>query len=85
MIPPHPALDAVPERLIGTLFRGHLIALALLGSWSQSAQGQQASWKMYVDTLHGYALDYPPAYRIREEFHTLYTLPTSPAAVSTTS
>jgi hypothetical protein len=72
LIPPHSTLDAVPERLIGTLFRGHLIALALLGSCSKSAQGQQASWKTYVDTLHGYALDYSPAYQIREEFHTLW-------------
>jgi hypothetical protein len=62
MIPPHPTLDAVAERLIGTRFRSHLIALALLGSWSKSAQGQQAAWKTYVDTL---------SYQIRGEFHTL--------------
>jgi len=54
------------------LLRSKVVVVALLVVWPRSAQGQQPSWKTYLDTLYGYAFDYPPTYQIRKEFQTLY-------------
>ena len=59
-----------------TSFRVPRISTPILGAspafWPELTHGQHPSWKTHVDTLNGYAFDYPPAYQIREEFHTLY-------------
>ena len=60
------------ESPLRPLLLGKVVVLALLAVPPEPAEGQRPSWKTHVDTLYGYAFDYPPAYQIRQEFHTLY-------------
>jgi len=62
----------VRESPLRPLLLGKVVVLALLAVPPEPAEGQRPSWKTHVDTLYGYAFDYPPAYQIRQEFHTLY-------------
>ena len=55
----------------GILLRGGLV-LALLCVCSERAHTQDPSWKTYTDTVYGYAFNYPPRYRMQEQFQSLY-------------
>ena len=60
------------EDPVRTVPLGRLLLVPLLAFSPEPTHGQHPAWKTHVDTLYGYAFDYPPAYQIREEFHSLY-------------